>query len=84
VETVAETGERKVGLLKLTPREQEVLSLYLREGDLKKVAETLGLSINAVKTQRGHIMRKLCVNNTVQPYKAAFERGLVNRRVKAK
>lgn len=63
---------------KLTPREAEVLSLYLREGDLTKVAETLGVSINTVKTQRAAIMRKLAVKNAVKLTLSAIRRGLVD------
>jgi len=65
-------------LEKLTPREAEVLSLYLREGDLTKVAETLGVSINTVKTQRAAIMRKLAVKNAVKLTLSAIRRGLVD------
>ena len=63
---------------KLTPREAEVLSLYLREGDLTKVAETFGVSINSVKTQRAAIMRKLAVKNAVKLTLSAIRRGLVD------
>jgi DNA-binding NarL/FixJ family response regulator len=65
-------------LEKLTPREAEVLSLYLREGDLTKVAETLGVSINTVKTQRAAIMRKLAAKNAVELTLSAVRRGLVD------
>ncbi len=63
---------------KLTPRETEVLSLYLREGDLTKVAATLGVSINTVKSQRAAIMRKLAVKNAVELTLSAVRRGLVD------
>ena len=63
---------------KLTPRESEVLSLYLREANLTKVAETLGVSINTVKSQRAAIMRKLSVKNAVELTLLAVRRGLVN------
>jgi DNA-binding NarL/FixJ family response regulator len=65
-------------LEKLTPRETEVLSLYLREGDLTKVAATLGVSINTVKSQRAAIMRKLAVKNAVELTLSAVRRGLVD------
>ena len=69
---------------RLTPRELEVLSLYLREGNLTKVAEVLGVSINTVKTQRAAIMRKLAVKNAVELTLSAVRRGLVDLNPKEK
>lgn len=63
---------------KLTSAETEVLSLYLREGNLSTVAEVLGVSIHTVRCQRTSIMRKLCVKSSIELTIAAIKRGFVH------
>jgi DNA-binding CsgD family transcriptional regulator len=63
---------------KLTPREAQVLSLYLREGNLKPVAEVLGVSIHTVRSQRTSIMKKLGASSQVELTLEAIRRGLVD------
>ena len=65
---------------KLTPRESQVLSLYLQEGNLKPVAEALGVSINTVRSQRTSIMKKLGASSQVELTIEAIRRGLVDLR----
>jgi DNA-binding CsgD family transcriptional regulator len=67
---------------KLTPREAQVLDLYLREGNLKPVAEVLGVSINTVRSQRTSIMKKLGASSQVGLTLEAVRRGLVDLNVK--
>lgn len=62
---------------KLTPRELQVLTLYLREGSLKPVSEVLGVSINTVRAQRTSIMRKLGAGSQVELIREAIRRGLL-------
>ena len=63
-------------MIKLSPREQQVLALYLKEGRLKPVAEALGLSMYTVRSQKESLMRKLGAKNTVELARAAIKRGL--------
>jgi len=63
---------------KLTPREAQVLSLYLREGKLKPVATALGVSINTVRSQRTSIMKKLGASSQVELTLEAIRRGLID------
>jgi DNA-binding NarL/FixJ family response regulator len=65
-------------LIKLSPREQEVLMLYVRHGRLKPVAEALGVSISTVKAQKRAAMRKLEAGNSTEMTTTAIKRGLVN------
>jgi DNA-binding CsgD family transcriptional regulator len=67
-------------VIKLSPREQQVLCLYLTVGRLKPIAESLGVSLHTVKAQKGHVMRKLGASNTVELMHAAIQRGLIDRR----
>jgi DNA-binding NarL/FixJ family response regulator len=69
---------------KLTPREAQVLELYLREGNLKPVAEALGVSINTVRSQRTSIMKKLGANSQIEMTIEAIRRGLVDLEEKEK
>jgi DNA-binding CsgD family transcriptional regulator len=54
--------------MKLSPREQQVLCLYLTVGRLKPIAESLGVSLHNVKAQKGHVMH------------GAIQRGLIDRK----
>lgn len=64
-------------MVKLSPREHEVLALLMREGRLKPVAEALDLSINTVRNQRASLMRKLGAKNSVELTLSAIRKGLV-------
>jgi DNA-binding CsgD family transcriptional regulator len=63
---------------KLTPREAQVLALYLEKGDLKPVAEILGVSITTVRSQRTSIMKKLGASSQIELTLEALRRGLVD------
>jgi DNA-binding NarL/FixJ family response regulator len=62
---------------KLSPREQEVLVLYVEKGRLKPVAETLGRSVHTIRHQRASFMRKLGARNSVELTWLAIQKGLV-------
>ena len=64
-------------MIKLSPREMEVLTLYAEKGRIKSVAESLETSVNTVKFQKNSIMRKLGARNTVELVFSAIRRGLV-------
>jgi DNA-binding CsgD family transcriptional regulator len=63
---------------KLTPREADVLTLHLRAGDLKPVAEAQCVSIHTVRSQRTSIRKKLGANSPVGLTVEAIRRGLVD------
>jgi DNA-binding CsgD family transcriptional regulator len=65
-------------VLKLTRREAQVLALYIEKGDLKPVAEMLGISINTVRSQRTSIMKKLGASSQIELTLEAVRRGLVD------
>ena len=66
--------------MRLSPREHQLLSLYLQVGRLKPVAQSLGVSIATAKIQKSSLMRKLGASNTVELMHAAIQRGLIDRR----
>jgi FixJ family two-component response regulator len=63
---------------KLTPSEAQVLSLYVREGNLKPVAEALGVSIQTVRCQRNSVMKKFGASLQVEITIEAIRLGLAN------
>jgi len=64
-------------VVKLSPREEQVLKLYLSIGRLKPVAEILGVSVDTARIQKSSVMRKLGATNTVELMRAAVQRGLI-------
>jgi DNA-binding NarL/FixJ family response regulator len=56
----------------------QVLTLYLEKGDLKPVAEILGVSITTVRSQRTSIMKKLGASSQIELTLEALRRGLVD------
>ena len=63
--------------MKLSPREKEVLILFVEKGKLTLVAEALGRSVHTVRTQKNAVMRKLGEKTSVGLVRAAIEKGLV-------
>ena len=70
------SGKREP-VMKLSPREREVLVLYVANGRLKPVAEILGRSIYTVRNQHESAMRKLDTRNSVELTLLAVQKGLV-------
>ena len=62
---------------KLSPREREVLALFVQKGQLTLVAEALGRSVNTIRTQKNNIMWKLGERTTAGLARAAIQKGLV-------
>ena len=69
-------GKREA-MMKLSPREREVLALYIAEGQLKRVAEMLGRSIYTIRHQHESAMRKLGARNAVELTQRAIQKGWV-------
>ena len=66
-------------MIKPTSREKEVLYHLLRERDLAKVAETLGVTVSTVKFHKQSLFRKLCIKKPLELLAvAAAEHGLVD------
>ncbi len=64
-------------MIKLSPREREVLALYIAEGQLKRVAEVMGRSLYTIRHQHESVMRKLGARNAVELTILALQKGLV-------
>jgi len=54
--------------------------MYLAQGQLKRVAETLGRSVHTIRHQHASAMRKLGVRNSVELTLFAIQKGLVKVR----
>ncbi|GAG59774.1 unnamed protein product, partial [marine sediment metagenome] len=61
----------------LSPREGEVLQLVAQGASNKKIADSLFISENTVKTHLRNIMEKLHLANRSQAAAYAVQRGLV-------
>jgi DNA-binding CsgD family transcriptional regulator len=64
-------------MIKLSPREVQVVSLYLAVGRLRLVAQQMGVSIHTARKQKENAMRKLGATNSAELLVAAVRRGLV-------
>lgn len=62
---------------KLTPREEEVLSLIARGLTNRQIAEQLFISVNTVETHRRHLLEKLGARSRAELVAHAIERGLL-------
>lgn len=71
------SGKKADSMLKLTKRENEILSLIANEYSNQEIADKLFLSIRTVESHRLSLSQKLNVKNTVGLVKEAFLRGLV-------
>jgi LuxR family maltose regulon positive regulatory protein len=68
----------------LTFREQETLKLMLERKYNKEIAETLGISLETVKTHIKHIFQKLDISNRREAVTRANELGLIIDHIKNK
>jgi DNA-binding NarL/FixJ family response regulator len=64
-------------LVKLSPREQEILELIVAEYTTKEIAKKIFLTEGTVETHRLNIIKKLGVKNTAGIVREAFLRHLV-------
>ena len=62
----------------LSPREQEVLNLYVRGFSLKEIGEQLCLSVKTVDTYKTRIMEKLSITKKNELISYAIKHGLLD------
>jgi DNA-binding NarL/FixJ family response regulator len=67
----------EVPSIKLSNREQQVLTLIAEGHTNDEIAATLHVSLSTVKTHVRGIFNKLGVNHRIQAVMVAFEKGLV-------
>ena len=63
---------------KLTPREEEVLSLICSENTTQEIADKLFVSVRTIETHRKHLMEKLGATNTAGIIYRAMKQGLLS------
>ncbi len=64
-------------VVKLTPRQQEILSMVWDGFTTAEIAERLKVSARTVEVHRFHMMKKLRVSNLAQLLRAGLERGMI-------
>ena len=64
------------GLIELTDREKEVLTLIVKEMTTQEIADKLFISTNTVETHRKNLISKLNVRNIAGLVKYAIQNGL--------
>ena len=62
---------------RLTPREQEVVTLVAEANTNREIAQLLGLSEKTVENHRANAMRKLGMRDRVELVRYAIRRGLI-------
>lgn len=72
------SGKKLKSLIKLTKRENEILTLIVNEYSNQEIADRLFLSVRTVESHRLSLSQKLNVKNTVGLVKEALLRGLIN------
>jgi DNA-binding NarL/FixJ family response regulator len=60
---------------RLTPRERQILKMYLAEYRLKEISSTLNLSMSTVSTFKRKVMDKWDVETEVGLIKESIKRG---------
>lgn len=67
----------KTAKYSLTPREKEILKLYVEGYSNQEVAENLNISIRTVETHKNNIMQKFEFKSTVEMIKFALKNNIV-------
>jgi DNA-binding NarL/FixJ family response regulator len=62
----------------LSPREIEILRLFVEGHINKEISEMLDISIRTVETHKNHIMKKLALRSTVEMVKYAIRNKIVD------
>ncbi len=73
---VRDTGQADIEE-RLTPREEEVLTLIAEGLRNREIAQALSISVKTVSRHRENIMRKLNLHDRVELVKYAIEKGLI-------
>jgi two-component system response regulator NreC len=76
--TRAGEGDENATMSKLTPREQEVLSLLAEGGSNDEIAKKLIISPHTVARHRENLMGKLGLHNRSELVKYAIRKGLIH------
>ena len=71
-------SEHELEKPRLSPREQEILSLLQREFSSREIGEELGISFHTVETHRKHLLNKFAVNSTIGLIREAMRCGLLD------
>lgn len=71
-------GEKSTAVVKLTPRELEVLILIADGLTNLEIGERLGISVKTVDRHRENIMRKLDLHSRIDLVKFAIREGLID------
>ena len=71
------TVQARADLVRLTPRQQEILSLIWDGFTTAEIAHRLKVSARTVEVHRFHMMKKLRVSNLAQLLRAGLERGMI-------
>lgn len=71
-------GGKEAGLLQLTDRELEVLTMIAGGESNKEIATKLNLGVRTVETHRERIMRRLNIRSVAGLTKYAIANGLIN------
>ena len=77
-ELLREGGKPPQGVLVLTDREREVLTLLARGLSSKEIASELDISARTVETHRANLMRKLGVKSVALLTQVAISEGIVD------
>ena len=65
---------------KLSPREEQVLTLFLRQPDVRSVAKALAVSVDTVRSHKASVQRKLGLRNSIEIVLWGVKRGLLDPR----
>ena len=63
---------------KLSPRENEVMSMLLQGRRLKEIAAQLEISVKTVTTHRARLLRKLRLEDNLGLYRYGVRNGLIS------
>ncbi|GKS59438.1 hypothetical protein YTPLAS18_29650 [Nitrospira sp.] len=73
-------GHARSDVVRLTPRQQEILSLIWDGYTTAEIAHRLKVSARTVEVHRFHMMKKLRVSNLAQLLRSGLERGMIKLR----
>lgn len=65
-------------ILKLTPREREIIELIALEYSTKQISNILFISFETVRTHRKNLFSKMQVKNVAGLIRVAFERNILS------
>lgn len=78
VEALERHLETRIGIIRLTPRQKEVLQTVADGLSLQESGKSLGISINTVRIHRGNIIRRSYVVGEETTYIKLIKAGILN------